>query len=159
MRTLIAAATLVLASCGFVQPALANEFGGLYVSATAGTEDVTSLPDSTDVVYGANVGVNIPLGDAVVGVEGTVDNVFQDEREIGASARLGYTFDNVMPYVEAGYTNYRDVFSRELDGLRVGGGVEVNISDHTFISLEYRYSDFEASVGKHSGLVGLGLRF
>jgi len=61
--------------------------------------------------------------------------------------------------VEAGYTNYRDVFSRELDGLRLGGGVEANISDNTFVSVEYRHTDFEAGVGKHAGLIGLGLRF
>ena len=152
---LTAAAALAL----IASPASANEFGGVYVSATAGVDDVRNLPDSTDVIYGANAGVNIPVGDAIVGVEATVDNVFEREREIGASARLGYTFGSVMPYVEAGYTNYRDVFSRELDGLRLGGGLEANISDNTFVSVEYRYTDFEAGAGKHAGLVGLGLRF
>ena len=154
----IAALAVAVAACS-PEEAKANDFGGLYVSATAGTDDVTNLPDTTDVVYGANAGVNIPLGNVIVGAEATLDNVFESQREIGASARLGYTFDNVMPYVEAGYTNYRDVFSRELDGLRVGGGLEVNISDNTFVSAEYRYTDFEGGAGKHAGLVGLGLRF
>lgn len=153
------ALTVALALAAVAAPASANEFGGVYVSATAGVDDVTNLPDTIDVVYGANAGVNIPLGDAIVGVEATVDNVFEDSRELGASARLGYTFDQVMLYGEAGYTNYRDVFSRELDGLRVGGGLEYNISPNTFVSAEYRYTDFEANVGKHAGLVGLGIRF
>ena len=140
-------------------PAAANDFGGVYGQVTAGVQDVTSIPTEDDFVYGASAGVNIPLGDAIVGVEATVDNVFEDSRELGASARLGYTFDQVMLYGEAGYTNYRDVFSRELDGLRVGGGLEYNISRNTFVSLEYRYSDFENNVGKHSGSAGIGLRF
>lgn len=154
-----AAALAVIAAACQPAEAKANEFGGVYVAATAGLDDVTAAPDANDVVYGANAGVNIPLGDAIVGVEATVDNVFENEREIGASARLGYTFGDVMLYGEAGYTNYRDVFSRELDGLRVGGGVEYNISTNTFVSAEYRYTDFEQGVGKHAGLVGLGIRF
>ena len=120
---------------------------------------MTALPTVDDFVYGASAGVNIPMGDAIVGVEATVDNVFEDSRELGASARLGYTFDQVMLYGEAGYTNYRDVFSRELDGLRVGGGLEYNISPNAFVSAEYRYTDFESNVGKHAGLIGLGIRF
>lgn len=158
MRKIMFALPLALAACT-AQPVLANDFGGVYVQGTVGVDDVTSLPDGTEVVYGANAGVNIPVKDVVIGFEATLDNVFETEREIGASARLGYAFDQVMPYVEAGYTNYKDVFSRKLDGLRVGGGVEVNLSDHTFVSLEYRYSDFENSVGKHSGLAGVGIRF
>lgn len=153
------AAVAALAACS-AQPVLANDFGGVYVQGTVGLEDVTKLPNSTDVVYGANAGVNIPVGDFIVGAEATLDNVFQDEREIGASARLGYAPGPVMVYAEAGYTNYRDVFSRELDGLRVGGGLEYNISDNTFVSAEYRYTDFDSSrAGKHAGLVGLGIRF
>lgn len=139
-------------------PAQANEFGGVYVQATAGVDDVTQAPDVTDVTYGASAGVNVPVGDVIVGAEATLDNVF-DRRDISASARLGYAFGSVMPYIEAGYANYKDVFSRELDGLRVGGGVEYNLSDVTFISAEYRYTDFESGVGKHTGLVGLGIRF
>ena len=156
---LIAAAGVALAAACQPAEASANEFGGVYVAATAGLDDVTSRPDTTDVVYGANAGVNIPLGDAIVGVEATLDNVFEDQREFGASARLGYTFDQVMLYGEAGYANYRDVFSQELDGLRVGGGLEYNISDNAYVSAEYRYTDFEAGAGKHAGLVGLGIRF
>lgn len=153
------AAAAALASCA-AQPAYANEFGGVYVQGTVGLEDVTKLPNSSDVVYGANAGVNVPIGDMIVGVEATLDNVFQDEREFGASARLGYAPGPVMVYAEIGYANYRDVFSRELDGLRVGGGLEYNISPNTFVSAEYRYTDFDNSrAGKHAGLVGLGLRF
>lgn len=160
MKKILIALSLVLASCTASTPALANQFGGLYAQGTVGVGDVTKLPESSDVTYGANAGLNIPVGDAIIGVEGTIDNVFQDEREIGASARVGYTFDNVLLYGEAGYTNYRDVFSRELDGLRVGGGLELNLSKLTFLSVEGRYTDFSGgNSGKYAGLVGLGIRF
>jgi outer membrane immunogenic protein len=156
MKKMFVTLALAVAACS-ATPALANEFGGVYGQGTVGYEDVMNRDG---VTYGANAGVNIPVGDAIVGVEATVDNVFDDEREIGASARLGYTFGNTMLYGEAGYTNYRDVFSRELDGLRVGGGVELNLSKATFISAEYRYTDFDNSrAGKHAGLIGLGIRF
>jgi len=103
MRTKIALIAGALA-LGVAAPASANEFGGLYASATAGVQDVTQVPTADDIVYGANAGVNIPLGDAIVGLEATADNVFEDTREIGASARLGYTFDDVMLYGVACFT-------------------------------------------------------
>lgn len=159
MRKIFALATpLALLACT-AQPAMANEFGGVYGQLTAGLDDVTNSPDTNEVVYGAAVGVNIPIERAIVGVEASASNVFEDTREIGASARLGYTFDDVMLYGKVGYANYQDVFSQKLDGLRLGGGVEYNLSDITFVSAEYRYTDFEQNVGKHAGLVGLGLRF
>lgn len=137
-----------------------NAFGGIYGQVTAGVEDVTKAPNTSDVTYGASVGVNIPTGSVgIVGVEATVDNVF-DRRDVSATARLGFLLsDNVLAYGEAGYANYKDTFSRKLDGLRVGGGLEFNLSEHSFASIEYRYTDFQAGVGKHGGLVGLGLRF
>ena len=121
---------------------------------TAGADSV----EANDVVYGASAGVNVPVGEAIIGLEGSASNVFEDSRELGASARLGYTFDSVMLYGEAGYVNRRDVFSRELEGLRLGG-VEYNLSDNTFVSAEYRFTDFEAGVGKHAVLGGVGIRF
>lgn len=140
-----------LAFATFAAPAVANDFGGIYIQGTAGVEDVR---DRSDIMYGASAGVNIPLGDAIVGVEATLDNVFADQREVGASARLGYDLGGLMPYVEAGYANVAD-----RDGLRLGGGLEYNISTNAFVSAEYRYTDFDAGAGKHAGLVGLGLRF
>lgn len=159
MRKILITLSLVLASCTASAPALANEFGGVYGQVTAGVNDIQGVPDTQDVTYGASAGVNVPVGEAIFGVEATVDNVFENQREVSASARLGYTFGNTLLYGEAGYANYQDVFSRKLDGLRVGGGLELNISKNTFISTEYRYTDFSGGAGTHAGLIGLGLRF
>jgi outer membrane immunogenic protein len=153
--------TVFLATAAlFAAPAMASDFTGARVEVTAGADDVTGGFDTTDVVYGATIGYDVGLTDSVIaGVEANVNNVF-DRRDIGASVRLGVEVnDNVLVYGKAGYSNYKDVFSRELDGLRVGGGLEVNLSDNLFTGVEYRYTDFEAGVGKHAGLVKLGLRF
>ena len=138
-----------------------DNFTGVRIGATAGVDDVTGVRDTTDVVYGADIGVDFPVGDRVtLGVEGFSTNFFEDERTIGAAARMGYAVtDNVLPFVRVGYTNYQDVFSRELDGLVVGGGLEYSISDNSYARVEYRYSDFEQNIGNHGALVGIGLRF
>jgi outer membrane immunogenic protein len=157
-------ALVVAAAAALATPTIAsaadNAFGGVYGQITAGVQDVTKAPNTKDVTYGASVGVNIPTGSVgIVGVEATVDNVF-DRRDVSATGRLGFlASDNVLIYGEAGYANYKDTFSRKLDGLRVGGGIEANLSKHSFVSVEYRYTDFQAGVGKHGALVGLGLRF
>lgn len=157
-KIMIAAA---IASAAFAAPAMANEnFTGARVEVTAGVDDAINNRDITDVTYGATVGVDFPVGDKfTAGVEANVDNVF-DRRDVGASVRLGYVATpTVLLYGKAGYANYKDSFSRELDGLRAGAGVEVKVSKNTFVGAEYRYSDFEANTGKHGVFARLGLRF
>lgn len=141
-------------------PAMANDFTGARVELTAGVDDVRNLRDTTDVTYGLTAGFDVGVTDNVIaGVEANVDNVF-DRADIGASARLGYVATkNTLVYGKVGYANYKDAFSRNLDGLRVGAGLEHNISDNTYVGAEYRYTDFERGVGKHGALVKLGLRF
>lgn len=171
IKTLVIAASV--ATAAIATPAMANNikqddssvtvsspnnFGGVYGELTAGYDDVTGMRDTTNVTYGTSIGINIPVGRVIVGAEANVDNVF-DRRDIGASARLGYAFDRVMPYAKVGYANYNDALSRKLDGLRVGGGLEYNLSSHTYIKAEYRYTNFEKRVGKHAVLGGVGIRF
>ena len=149
-----------LAAATVAAPAAANDFTGPRVEVNAGIDDVTAAQDFNDVTYGAALGFDLGVTENVtLGVEASVDNVF-DRRDIGASARLGYVVeDGVLLYGKVGYANYRDVASRDLDGLRVGGGVELALAGPLFTGVEYRYSDFEGGVGKHAGLVRVGLRF
>lgn len=151
----IAAAAATL----FATPALAGDFSGPRLEVTAGADDVTNGVDPTDVTYGAAAGYDLQLGKVVVGVEATVDNVF-DRRDLGAGARIGYVInDNVLAYGKIGYANWRQVRNVDLEGLRVGGGLEVNVVGPVYGKVEYRYTDFKGRVGKHGGLVGVGLRF
>lgn len=162
MNLLIAAALGLAAT-----PAMAgnaDNFDGFRIGATAGYDDVTGALDTNDVVYGADAGVDVAVTDNVVlGLEGTVSNVFEDSRTLGVAARAGYAVtDNLMPYVRVGYSNYRDVTNlrqENLDGLTVGGGLELALSKDFYAKAEYRYSDFEAGVGNHGALVGVGIRF
>lgn len=158
MKNLMIAASLAAATVA--TPAMANDFTGPRVEVTAGIDDVTNAGDFNDVTYGAALGFDVGVTENVtLGVEATLDNVFE-RRDIGASARLGYQIeDGVLLYTKAGYANYKDVGSRELDGLRVGGGVDLALAAGLYTGVEYRYSDFEAGVGKHAGLVKVGIRF
>jgi outer membrane immunogenic protein len=141
-------------------PVAAAGFTGIRGEVTVGLDDAINAPDVTDVTYGATVGVDIsPLSNVIVGVEANLDNVF-DRRNIGASARVGYVVrPDWLVYAKGGYTNYRDVTSQNLDGFRVGGGVEHNISARSFVRAEYRYSDFQGDTGAHGAVLGLGIRF
>lgn len=151
-----AAAALTLAAT----PALANDFTGVRAEVTAGLDDVTGGVDPTDVTYGAGVGLDAELyKNVIVGVEATVDNVF-DRRNIGAAARVGYVVaDTALVYAKVGYANWKQTTTRELEGLRVGGGIEANLVGPVYGKVEYRYTDFNRGVGQHGGLVGIGLRF
>ena len=155
----IAAAALVAAT-----PAVAQDnaaFTGARVEANVGVNDILNSPDRNDVVYGAQLGFDAPVGNRVtVGVEANTQNIFERNRQIGAAARVGYAFTpTTLGYVKAGYSNYRDVFSRELDGAVVGAGVEYKISRMTYLKGEYNYSDFARNTGSHSVLTGIGIRF
>lgn len=152
---------IVAAAAAFVAatPAMASDFAGPRIEVTAGADDVTAGVDPTDVAYGVGVGYDLQFGKVVAGVEAAVDNVF-DRRDIGVGARLGYVInDNVLAYGKVGYSDWRQVAGRSVEGLRVGGGLEVNVAGPVYGKVEYRYTDFEGNLGKHGGLVGVGLRF
>lgn len=151
-------------------PALAQDaantnFTGIRAELNAGVDDVRSLRQSSDINYGAAVGVDVPLGTRItVGVDGTAANVFENDRILGVGARLGLAVHpRVLLYGRAGYENYRDVRTalrdRTLDGLALGGGIEFALSRNSFVKLEGRYTDFERGAGRTGALVGAGLRF
>lgn len=156
MKKIIFAAAVALGLSA--APAMAQDFQGPRFEITAGADDVTNGVDPTDVTYGAALGYDLQLGKVVVGVDATAANVF-DRADLGVSARLGYVVnDNVLAYGRAGYTSL-DFGARSADGLTVGGGLEVNVAGPVYGKVEYRYTDFEAGLGRHGGLVGVGIRF
>lgn len=139
-------------------PALASDFTGPRIEVTAGADDVTGGVDPTNITYGAAVGYDKQFGRVVVGAEVTAANVF-DRADLGAGARLGYVLnDNVLAYGRVGYNNL-DLGKISVDGVTVGGGLEVNVTDSAYVKAEYRYTDFARNLGRHGALVGVGLRF
>ena len=156
MKKLIVAAAVALGLSA--APAMARDFSGPRFEVTAGADDVTGGVDPTDVTYGAALGYDLQFGKVVVGAEATAANVF-DRADLGVGARLGYVVnDNVLAYARGGYTNL-DLGRRSVDGLTVGGGLEVNVVGPVYGKVEYRYTDFEGGLGRHGGLVGVGIRF
>ena len=156
MKKLIAIAAL--ATAALTTPAMASDFAGPRIEVTAGADEVRNGVDATDIAYGAALGYDLQFGKVVVGAEATAANVF-DRADLGAAARLGYTLNkNVLAYTRVGYTNL-DLGRRSVDGLTVGGGLEVKLIGSTFAKAEYRYTDFDGNLGRHGGLVGFGFRF
>jgi outer membrane immunogenic protein len=94
-------------------------------------------------------------------------------RDLYAGARVGTALgSNALIYAKAGYTNARinldytrgvvgdEVRTREnLDGVRVGGGVQFGLGTNLYAKAEYRYSNYEQGFDKHQGLVGVGFKF
>lgn len=157
MKKLIAIAALATAALS--TPAMASEFAGPRLEVTAGADDVRNGVDATDIAYGAALGYDLQFGKVVVGAEATAANVF-DRADLGAAARLGYTLNkNVLAYGRVGYTKLERSATAKVDGLTVGGGLEVKLIGSTFAKAEYRYTDFDGNLGRHGGLVGFGLRF
>ena len=157
MKKLIAFAALATAALS--TPAMASEFAGPRIEVTAGADEVRNGVDPTDIAYGAALGYDLQFGKVVVGAEATAANVF-DRADFGAAARLGYTLNkNVLAYGRVGYTKLERSATAKIDGLTVGGGLEVKLIGSTFAKAEYRYTDFDGNLGRHGGLVGFGLRF
>ena len=157
MKKLIAIAALATAALS--TPAMASEFAGPRLEVTAGADEVRNGVDATDIAYGAALGYDLQFGKVVVGAEATAANVF-DRADFGAAARLGYTLNkNVLAYGRVGYTKLERSATAKVDGLTVGGGLEVKLIGSTFAKAEYRYTDFDGNLGRHGGLVGFGLRF
>ena len=157
MKKLIAIAALATAALS--TPAMASEFAGPRLEVTAGADEVRNGVDATDIAYGAALGYDLQFGKVVVGAEATAANVF-DRADLGAAARLGYTLNkNVLAYTRVGYTKLERSATAKVDGLTVGGGLEVKLIGSTFAKAEYRYTDFDGNLGRHGGLVGIGLRF
>jgi outer membrane immunogenic protein len=145
-------------------------------------------------VYGGAIGYDVQLGGLVAGVEAELTDSttrarsynalaagdrFQVEagRDIYVGGRLGYVISpQAMIYGKAGYTNAR-VEARyddptlsirddaDLDGFRVGAGLEYNITPSAYVKGEYRYShygeieDYDIDADRHQLMAGVGIRF
>lgn len=115
------------------------------------------------------------------------EDVFQDGdqvcaglgRDLYIGGRVGAALGgSSFIYVKGGYTNQRlrvefddggngDLdtnIGENLDGARVGAGIEFGIPTFGFgsaayLKAEYRYSNYEQGFEKHQGIAGIGFRF
>lgn len=95
-------------------------------------------------------------------------------RDLSADIRVGVALTPKFKiYGLAGYANARvrttqrydyddsaDVSSaRNLDGFRLGGGIEYDLTKRFFAKAEYRYSNYESAVKRNDGVFALGAKF
>lgn len=155
--------------------------GGLFT--TGGTQRV----EPTGGVYGGQIGYNWQFGNWVLGVEvaGDGTSLRRTDRSIffpattdtltseinglfTATERVGYAFNNWLPYIKGGYagTNLRTRNFDNIGGLNilehkewrngftVGAGIEYGITPNWTAGVEYAYMNF----GEHTW-VGPNLSF
>jgi outer membrane immunogenic protein len=162
------------------------------------------------VAFGVGVGYDFDLGGVVAGVEGeftestgeqdsdeTVDGVnftsgFETGRDLYVGGRIGFrAAPSTLVYAKAGYTNTsiegniegggdRFEFDSNVDGYRLGAGIEQLFGPNAYGKIEYRYSkysnldfsdnfdidDFDAEdfstdidLDRHQVVAGIGFRF
>jgi outer membrane immunogenic protein len=96
-------------------------------------------------------------------------------RDLYVGGRVGALVgDRTLIYAKAGYTNARARVSyddgtaatavdftdhRNLDGARVGAGVQLGLGEHAYLRTEYRYSNYEAGVDRHQVVGAIGFHF
>jgi outer membrane immunogenic protein len=110
----------------------------------------------------------------VVGVAAAGDRLCVNAgRDLYVGGRIGaLVAPTTLLYAKAGYTNARmntdyttvsgvgNFRVRDnLDGVRVGAGVEQAVGRNAYVKAEYRYSNYEQNVDRHQVVAGFGIRF
>lgn len=167
MNNIRQALSVAALACAFAasSPAFAQDgtytFTGPRIGGHVGFADDDAIGTEA-FTFGVNAGYDFAIGERVI-AGATVE--YQDStedgfsRDLSATARVGGRVgDRVLIYGLAGYTNLR-VVGINLDGVRVGAGVEVAANRNVYVNAEYRYSNYELGADGFQTLVGIGFRF
>ena len=160
---------------------------------------------SDGLLYGGDIGYDIAFNNLVIGAEGEItgstgrvtnDPVDPNDfgygrvkpgRDLYVGGRIGVLAGpQTLIYGKVGYTNARLDLTRDdtttvtgrhfnLDGFRIGAGVERELTPNTYAKLEYRYSNygdarleyldgentsnFSVDTDRHQVAAGVGFRF
>lgn len=105
---------------------------------------------------------------------GIFESCLSPERDLSANARLGVNLGTgrTRIYGLVGYTNLElnssfqinrgpatSLRSDNRDGVRVGAGLEYDLSDRFYGKIEYRFSDYGSDINRNQAIVGIGIRF
>ena len=180
-------------------------YDGIRPGSTEDSDIAGDDQSADGLLYGLDAGYDVGLGNAVIGAEaeisgstGKVDNDPLDPNEFGygrvkagrdlyLGVRAGIRANpTTLVYAKGGYTNQRLDLTHgdddsetgrhfNLDGYRIGAGVEEAIGTNTYAKLEYRYSNygdarleyangantnnFSVDTDRHQVVAGLGFRF
>ena len=72
---------------------------------------------------------------------------------------LRFWNETVTPVIALPAEVLFDFESVRVDGVRVGAGVEHQLTSRAFVKAEYRYSNYEQGVSRNQVVAGVGLRF
>ncbi len=166
---------------------------------------ISSDKKAEGLTYGGDVGYDFDAGGIVIGAEGEVAGStakvsnnpvnaaalgygrVKAGRDLYLGARVGFkATPKTLIYAKGGYTNQRLALTANngttttaahynLDGYRIGAGVEQALSSNTYAKVEYRYSNygsarleypngantnnFNVDTDRHQVAVGVGYRF
>lgn len=164
---LAAAAALVLAAPAFAQDAA--PFTGARLGATLGYD---KTHDRDGLTYGGAFGYDYGLTPKItLGGEATLEDStttlggVHASRDLALSARAGYVLTpKILAFAKVGYDTTRFDYAGgghdNLEGVRFGGGLEYAVTPHTYLSAEYRRTEYEDNFGgRDAGIVGAGFRF
>lgn len=166
---------------------------GGYEGVDVETDDGSASASADSAIYGVNAGYDLSLGGAFVGVEGeysasSSDTSFPDSvgaardgletdgqyylglragfavtNGIAAYGKVGYTSLDTRAFTEAGSL---DDLEENADGVRFGGGLQVQLPGPLEARIEYRRSNYGDVGGGAFGdattdqvVAGLGVRF
>ncbi len=151
---------------GYDIPLGSRAFVGIEGEASGSTAKVRyDTPDPNDFGYGrVKAGRDLYIGGRVGFMASPSTKVY---------AKAGYTNAQLKLLASDGTTSLEDHYN--LDGWRVGAGVEKNIGSNTYAKLEYRYSNytnadltyangattnrFDVDTDRHQVVAGVGFRF
>lgn len=141
------------------------------------------------VLYGVGAGYDIQRGSMVFGVDAEANDssakacsgaataasprlCAKAARDLYVGGRVGtLVTPTTLLYAKAGYTNGRykatvdtgtgsnSLGADNLDGVRVGLGVEHALGSKAFIRTEYRYSNYQDGVSRNQVVAGVGMHF
>jgi len=132
------------------------------------------VPIGRNAFIGADLSADLSTGEQCeTGVIVANDRTcIEAGRDLAAGVRVGV---NVTPrtaiYALGGYTNARfrldytnpanvtTSVSENLDGFRLGAGIQQRFGRNAYAKVEYRYSNYESDTTRHNVIVGLGLTF
>ena len=167
--------------------------------------DISSDRKASGLTYGGDVGYDAAIGGLVIGAEGEVTGStakvtnnpanaaalgygrVKAGRDLYIGGRIGFrAAPSTLIYAKGGYTNQRlDLVASNgtnetgahynLDGYRLGAGVEQAIGGKAYAKIEYRYSNygdarleypngantnnFDVDTDRHQVVAGVGIRF
>jgi len=188
MRSIVVAALFAASAAAPALAQDRAPFTGARVEGLAGWDRVQNNGHDDGLTYGLGAGYDFQTGMGLVGVEAEASDSGVKQcsgsrtvadprlcakagRDLYVGGRVGTVIGGkTLLYAKAGYTNARakltandgsgqvTLGSTDLDGVRVGAGVEYALGTNAFVKTEYRYSNYEAGFERHQLLGGFGFR-